>query len=39
MTIDSLMSWIKDKYNVGILRENPDAAEPKYAITDFGTGF
>lgn len=36
---DKESGWIKDKYNVGILRENPDAAEPKYVITDFGTGF
>ena len=35
---DEESEWIKEKYNVGILREN-EKGEPKYKITDFGTGW
>ena len=35
---DEKTGWVVDKYNVGILRPNPDG-EPAYIITDFGTGF
>ena len=36
---DETSGWVTDKYNVGILRPNPNGDEPKYVITDFGTGF
>ena len=36
---DEESGWIKDKFNVGILRPNSESSEPKYVITDFGTGF
>ena len=36
---DKESGWIKEKYGVGILRPNPQGDEPKYVITDFGTGF
>ena len=36
---DEESGWILEKYNVGILRPNTEASEPKYVITDFGTGF
>lgn len=35
---DEESGWIKEKYNVGILRPNENG-EPAYKITDFGTGF
>lgn len=35
---DEGTGWIKDKYSVGILRQN-DGGEQKYIITDFGTGW
>ena len=35
---DEKTGWVIDKYNVGILRPNPDG-EPAYIVTDFGTGF
>lgn len=35
---DEESGWIKEKYNVGILRPN-ESGEPAYRITDFGTGF
>ena len=34
---DEASGWIINKYNVGILRPNPDGEG--YIITDFGTGF
>ena len=36
---DEESGWIKDKFGVGVLRPNTQASEPKYVITDFGTGF
>ena len=38
-TFDEASGWVTEKYGVGILRPNSEAAEPKYVITDFGTGF
>ena len=35
---DEETGWVKEKYNVGILRPT-ESGEPKYEITDFGTGF
>ena len=35
---DEESGWVKEKYNVGVLRPNPNG-EPAYQITDFGTGF
>ncbi len=35
---DAESGWVKEKYNVGILRPN-EGGEPAYKITDFGTGF
>lgn len=35
---DETTGWVVDKYNVGILRPNPDG-EPAYIVTDFGTAF
>ena len=35
---DEESGWIKEKYNVGVLRPNEDGPNP-YIITDFGTGF
>ncbi len=35
---DEETGWIVDKYNVGILRPNPDG-DPAYIITNFGTAF
>ena len=37
--LDQESGWIKEKYGVGVLRPNTEASEPKYVITDFGTGF
>ena len=36
---DEASGWVKDKFNVGILRPNSEASDPKYVITDLGTGF
>ena len=36
---DEETGWVKEKYNVGILRPNDDGSEQKYKITDFGTAF
>ena len=36
---DEESGWVVEKYNVGVLRPNPDGDEPKYIITDFGTSF
>lgn len=35
---DEESGWVKEKYNIGILRPN-EGGEPAYKITDFGTGF
>ena len=35
---DEESGWVKEKYNIGILRPN-ESGEPAYKITDFGTGF
>lgn len=35
---DAESGWIKEKYNIGILRPN-EGGEPAYKITNFGTGF
>ena len=35
---DEETGWVKEKYNVGILRKN-EKGEPEYKITDFGTGW
>ena len=35
---DEESGWIKEKYNIGILRPN-EGGEPAYKITNFGTGF
>lgn len=35
---DEASGCVKEKYNVGILRPNPEG-EPAYVITDFGTAF
>ena len=35
---DEKSGWVVEKYNVGILRPNPDG-DPAYIITDFGTAF
>jgi len=35
---DEESGWVKEKYNLGVLRPNPDG-EPEYIITDFGTGW
>ena len=35
---DEESGWVKEKYNVGILRPNEDG-EQKYKITNFGTGW
>ena len=35
---DEASGWVKEKYNLGILRPN-DSGEAKYKITDFGTGW
>ncbi len=35
---DEESGWVKEKYNVGILRPN-ESGEPAYKITDFGTAF
>jgi len=35
---DEESGWVVEKYNVGILRPNPDG-DPAYVITDFGTAF
>ena len=36
---DEESGWVKEKYGVGVLRPNSEASDPKYVITDFGTGF
>lgn len=36
---DEETGWVVDKFNVGILRLNPDGDEPAFVITDFGTAF
>ena len=36
---DEESGWVKEKYNVGVLRENSESGDQKYIITDFGTGF
>ena len=38
-TFDEASGWVTEKYGVGILRPNSEASDPKYIITDFGTGF
>ena len=35
---DEESGWVTEKYNLGILRPNPDG-EPVYIITNFGTGW
>ena len=35
---DEESGWVKEKYNLGILRPNEDG-DAKYKITDFGTGW
>ena len=35
---DEETGWVKEKYNLGVLRPN-DSGEQKYKITDFGTGW
>ena len=35
---DEESGWVKEKYNLGVLRPN-DSGEQKYKITDFGTGW
>ncbi|MBQ9313744.1 MAG: hypothetical protein IJ220_01895 [Clostridia bacterium] len=35
---DEESGWVKEKYNLGILRPN-DSGDAKYKITDFGTGW
>ncbi|MBQ9279742.1 MAG: hypothetical protein IJ215_01670 [Clostridia bacterium] len=35
---DEESGWVKEKYNIGILRPNPEG-EPAYIITNFGTGW
>lgn len=35
---DEESGWIKEKYNLGIIRPN-DSGDAKYKITDFGTGW
>ena len=35
---DKETGWIKEKFNLGILRPNPNG-ESEYVITDFGTGW
>ncbi len=37
-TYDEETGWVKEKYNLGILRPN-EAEFPEYKITDFGTGW
>lgn len=36
---DEESGWVKEKYNIGILRLNSDGSESKYKITDLGTGW
>lgn len=36
---DEETGWVVEKYNVGILRPNPNGSDPAYVITDFGTAF
>lgn len=36
---DEESGWIKEKFNLGILRPNPSGDSPAYIITDLGTGW
>ena len=37
--LDEESGWVVNVGRLGVLRENPDAEDPKYIITDFGTGW
>ena len=36
---DEESGWVKNVMRLGVLRRNPDSDDPKYIITDFGTGW
>ena len=36
---DEETGWVKEKYNLGVLRPTDGSGEQKYKITDFGTGW
>lgn len=36
---DEETGWVVEKYNVGILRPNPNGNDPAYIIDSFGTAF
>lgn len=36
---DEASGWVKNVQRLGVLRENTESSDPKYVITDFGTGW
>ena len=36
---DEKSGWVTGIGRLGVLRPNPESEDPKYVITDFGTGW
>ena len=37
--LDEESGWVVNVFRLGVLRENTESSDPKYVITDFGTGW